>query len=650
MPKDSDETPRKHVVILVHGIRTFGSWQDRLFALLKSSDPNIEIHIFKYKYLSALAFLVPPLRNRVVNRFREYLATHSEAWRGARVDIVSHSFGTYVVAQAIAKLPEGSLQVNTVILSGSVLQVTFPWNTIIRRRSVQRVVNDCGKGDPFPLIAQLIGWRLGIAGRYGFVGVTGSDVGLVNRYFPFGHSGFFVPTPGYKADDEFMEREWLPLLTSDQQPAGKSLVHPQARWFAKFEFAAEPLKVALLALGCLAMYSGYAYTSDLLKEAHAKTIIEKAEVFRQQGKPIEALVLLNTLDQEQRTNETHRVKEIRNASLEDIRQEAKYDSTYSKYWSRMWGSHGYFEGGLGAWSADRKQMIQSQSRNREIALVRPGFWAETKTLQPSCKTLEQPSISALNFGRDKILAATQSFIFVYDMNAKLVAQTCKWHTKDQWNYLKMIGNEALLLASANEGQIMLFKTEAREGVHELQPLTGEFDLRQSRSGAVIALQELPNTDKILTTHHLGSAFLWRLKKEPKPNLVVIHPFPVPPSRPKPVSYAFKLKTDDAEFITSAKGASVVSKQSAAASHGPTYHVTTYKAGPATKWHEATDGNIAELQTLAHDDATVLYARFSEDGSRIVTLACDQSLKIWDTETGAILASEKGTASCSPEPD
>ena len=45
MHADAETASPKHVIILVHGIRTFGDWQNRLGALLKSKEPEAEVHV-----------------------------------------------------------------------------------------------------------------------------------------------------------------------------------------------------------------------------------------------------------------------------------------------------------------------------------------------------------------------------------------------------------------------------------------------------------------------------------------------------------------------------------------------------------------------------------------------------------------------------
>ena len=52
-----------HLVVTVHGIRTFGGWQERLEALLTQADQSgTTVLNYRYGYFSVLAFLMPPLR------------------------------------------------------------------------------------------------------------------------------------------------------------------------------------------------------------------------------------------------------------------------------------------------------------------------------------------------------------------------------------------------------------------------------------------------------------------------------------------------------------------------------------------------------------------------------------------------------------
>jgi WD40 repeat protein len=201
----------RHLVITVHGIRTFGNWQERLESLLKARDPSIQVVNYKYGYFSIFAFIVPFLRWLVTRRFRRDLLAQSQRADWDRIDLVGHSFGTHLIGWGLHGMdPRQRPRMHTVILSGSVLKPGFPWGELVGD-SVQRVVNDCGTRDIVLLVNQLAVLFSGMAGREGFSGMTGES--FRNRFFELGHSGYF--TRSGRSDDIFMRDYWLPLLLTE---------------------------------------------------------------------------------------------------------------------------------------------------------------------------------------------------------------------------------------------------------------------------------------------------------------------------------------------------------------------------------------------------------------------------------------------------
>lgn len=200
----------KHIVVTVHGIRTFGGWQTRLRRLIERANPAIEVQAFIYGYFSAIAFLIPPLRWLIVRHFRialERLRTNNPT---ARIDLVAHSFGTYLVGWALAKT-QVPLSAHTVLLAGSVLRADFDWSPLIARAILRRLINDCGIDDFVLALSQLGVLFTGMAGRAGFSGLQSTS--LQNRYFRGGHSLYF---DGVNADpDYFMKTYWIPIFLSD---------------------------------------------------------------------------------------------------------------------------------------------------------------------------------------------------------------------------------------------------------------------------------------------------------------------------------------------------------------------------------------------------------------------------------------------------
>jgi pimeloyl-ACP methyl ester carboxylesterase len=292
MEARADRDSKKHVVILVHGIRTFGAWQDRLSDLLHQREPGIEVHIYKYGYFSALAFLVPFLRMIIIRRFRRYLIANAGAWEGARVDIVAHSFGTYVTAWALRRLPvDRSPRIHTIILCGSVLKQLFPWNMLVgQARQVTQVINDCGTKDIWPLISRLVVFGMGSAGRHGFAGAIGTDVGIINRYHPVGHSDFFT--------DAFMGDQWAGLLSGAAAPAGPRLISPTPGFSMLFENIADPMKVLLLSLLLFGPVIGFQY--QRLQAANAETHRAIAEAARANAETAKATAEAERAKEEQK--------------------------------------------------------------------------------------------------------------------------------------------------------------------------------------------------------------------------------------------------------------------------------------------------------------------------------------------------------------
>src|SRR5262245_30865313 len=208
----------EHLVVSVHGINTFGQWQERLEKELKTAavDNCVELDIRNYHYgvFSIIAFFIPFLRWLVVRQFRKYLVAAAKEKQWERIDLVGHSFGTHIIGWALFGIPESVRPtIHTVILAGSVLKSNIPWQTLLGRKRgrVHRVVNDCGISDAVLILNQLFVLFTGMAGRIGFNGGTGSD--FRNRYFAFGHSGYFMKCKDL--DNRFMKEYWLPLLLTD---------------------------------------------------------------------------------------------------------------------------------------------------------------------------------------------------------------------------------------------------------------------------------------------------------------------------------------------------------------------------------------------------------------------------------------------------
>jgi hypothetical protein len=181
-------SPMKQLVISVHGIRTFGGWQERLEHLLRihGTDRQLTVINYKFGYFSVLAFIIPFFRWLVVRRFRHFFVDTAKSQQWDRIDLVGHSFGTHIIAWGLYSIDSAERPaVNTIVFAGSILKNSFPWQELIGS-CVKRLVNDCGVRDKVLVLNQMVVLFTGMAGRLGFNGGTGET--FRNRFFNCGHS------------------------------------------------------------------------------------------------------------------------------------------------------------------------------------------------------------------------------------------------------------------------------------------------------------------------------------------------------------------------------------------------------------------------------------------------------------------------------
>ncbi len=203
---------RDHAVIMIHGIRTEARWFDTVSKLLRDVDPRINPIPTGYGIYDVLRFLIPTdlFKKAVIDEVEETIVQTLNEPSQREVSVVAHSFGTYIVTRILCR--NRNIQLKRLILCGSVVSRSYPWDKVRDRLTVldesqyptQRVINDCGWRDIWPIFAQTATFGYGSSGRLGFN--KGNIV--VNRFHDMGHSGFF--------DADFVEEYWCSLLTNNE--------------------------------------------------------------------------------------------------------------------------------------------------------------------------------------------------------------------------------------------------------------------------------------------------------------------------------------------------------------------------------------------------------------------------------------------------
>lgn len=206
-PPVSAERP---VIFSLHGIRTGGAWQKADLTRVLS-EAGFDHLALDFGFFRALRLLRPAVRRRQVDWFRDRYTAEMRG-RSSLPSVIAHSFGTYIVAEAMRIYPEVCF--NQVILCGLIVRRDFPWSKLIDAGRVKRVLNDCGQRDFW---AGVVVWAVDDAGPSGVQGFSDTAGGRVlQRSHPdWRHSDFFYEL-NYR-------RNWSPFLQGNTPgPPGPS--------------------------------------------------------------------------------------------------------------------------------------------------------------------------------------------------------------------------------------------------------------------------------------------------------------------------------------------------------------------------------------------------------------------------------------------
>jgi CheY-like chemotaxis protein len=201
----SDKTLPKNdtkIVFSVHGINTYGEWQDNFDQYIKTNQCEYTHLLYDYQYFPVTSFLYPPRRHIEVERLTREFQLIARTYPNAKVQLVGHSFGTYLIAEALRKIPnELAPTFDKIVLNGSVLKSGYNWSDIVTKHGITKIVNNCALNDKALLASQALAVGLGMAGREGF---KGSLAGIMsNRFYKGGHSACL-------STDQFLE--WFNLF------------------------------------------------------------------------------------------------------------------------------------------------------------------------------------------------------------------------------------------------------------------------------------------------------------------------------------------------------------------------------------------------------------------------------------------------------
>jgi pimeloyl-ACP methyl ester carboxylesterase len=140
----------KRVIYIMHGIRDWGEWTDKLRSLMQkrisAGDPKTVVVNQKYGHFPMLPFLLYWDRQKNVRLFMDEFTENKALFpRADAFDFVGHSNGTYILASALHKYR--TLNVNRVYFAGSVVPRSYDWISLLNSGRVKHVANVTAAGD-----------------------------------------------------------------------------------------------------------------------------------------------------------------------------------------------------------------------------------------------------------------------------------------------------------------------------------------------------------------------------------------------------------------------------------------------------------------------------------------------------------------------
>lgn len=175
-------TTISHIILILHGIRTHAEWAESLKAVLEKTHGVWAVPL-RYRYFDLVRFLLPI--DRLRQGPRDFIEGQLQEIRlkpefaKVEVSIFAHSFGSHVIAELLRL--RGWIRLRRVVLAGSVVRHTFPWDDL--SGECGEILNECGWRDIFPVLAESCTWGYGATGTLGF-GV----IRVVDRFHEARHS------------------------------------------------------------------------------------------------------------------------------------------------------------------------------------------------------------------------------------------------------------------------------------------------------------------------------------------------------------------------------------------------------------------------------------------------------------------------------
>lgn len=206
-----ERNKRRGLIVVIHGVNTNAQWLRNFVPACNKQGWIVAPFIYDNP---ATMLINPAARQKVVEDFREWIYEIDSKYQPGKINIVAHSFGTYITTKYIEGFKSEEflpVEIESLILTGGIINPDYDWHQNIPCK-VANVLNVVATGDdavkfmPNTDLKKFFGVDK-LCGRCAIDGFTKTSDKVVNRPLEIlTHTNIFK--------DDFIEQIMLPYLNA----------------------------------------------------------------------------------------------------------------------------------------------------------------------------------------------------------------------------------------------------------------------------------------------------------------------------------------------------------------------------------------------------------------------------------------------------
>lgn len=205
-----ERNKRRGLLVVIHGLKTRAEWLSNVIPAANSQ--GWIVAPFIYDNPAKLLF-DNGMRQEVVEKFRDWIYALKQKYEPETISVICHSFGTYIITKYVEGFASKSgylpIQINSLILTGSIIKPDFDWNVYIPKR-IGRVLNIVAGGDDAVKYMPNTDWKklIGMDTLFGKGAIDGIE--KVSEFVENRELEILTHTNIFK--DDIIEQIFLPYL------------------------------------------------------------------------------------------------------------------------------------------------------------------------------------------------------------------------------------------------------------------------------------------------------------------------------------------------------------------------------------------------------------------------------------------------------